>query len=484
MGELKKKVISGVLWTSIQQLGNQAVGFVISIILARLLLPSEFGVLGMISIFMGMATVLVTAGLTTSIIRTEKPENDDYSTVFIFNLVASIIIALILFLIAPLISNFYEQSELKLITRLFCIMFILNALSTVQLTKLRKELNFKKETYASIVSTVFFGITAITMAFLGYGVYSLVWGQIISSLINTIMLWVQSDWRPSFDFNKTKFKYHFSFGSKIAISSIIDVIFTNLYIVIIGKFFSATSLGFYTRANSVRLLPVTSLSGIINKVAYPLFAEIGNDNIRLKSVYRQIMKMLMFILTPTLTLMTVLAEPMFNFLFTEKWLPAVPYFQILCINGLLLPLHNYNLNILTVKGRSDLYLKLEITKRVFMIIVILISFQFGIIGLVWGLAFYSIIIYFINTYYSGKFIDYPAWEQLRDIMPIIIISAISGILVFFLDRQFYNLPDILRLIIGVSSGILIYLFLAKVFNFQSLTFFSENISKHLKRKSN
>ena len=254
------------------------------------------------------------------------------------------------------------------------------------------------------------------------------------------------------------------------ISSVLDIVFTNAYTIIIGRFFAPAQVGYYNRAESLQMLPVGNVSAIINKVSYPLFATIQNDDVRLKSVYKRIMQMVIFLVTPILILMAVLAEPLFRLLFTELWLPAVPYFQILCFNGILYPIHSYNLQILNVKGRSDLFLKLEIVKKVMVVLVILISFQYGIFGLLYGSVISSIIAFFINTHYSGKFLNYSAWEQAKDLLPIILVSVLAGGVVLFLDSilQNYYFIDFSRLAFGGVLGIVFYTATAYIFKLNSL----------------
>lgn len=455
------------IWSSIQTFGNQLIGFGVSVILARLLLPAEFGLIGMIGIFMGISSVLISSGLGASLIRTEHPTQTDYSTVFVFNLVGSMVLYTIMFFAAPFIADFFKQPLLAAITRWYCLIFVINAFSAIQVTRLHKRLDFKTETKSSIISTLASAITGVTMAYNGFGVMSLVWMAIVGALVKNIMLWTQSGWKPSLVFDREKFRYHFSFGSRMMVSGILDIVFTNAYVLIIGKFFSATQLGYYNRADSLRQLPVSTFSGILNKVTYPLFADIKNDDVRLKSVYKQIMKMVIFVIAPVLMMMGVLAEPLFRFLFTEKWLPAVPYFRILCVSGLLYPLHAYNLNILSVKGRSDLFLRLEIIKKLLVVVVLTASLSFGILGLIWGQVISSFLAFFINTHYSGKFLNYNSWEQLADIAPTVVLTASAGAVVFFTDVFFSGTADWFRLIVGGVVGLLVFMAFARLFRLES-----------------
>ena len=467
---LKKQALSGVFWTFLQQFGVQGISFVVSIILARVLLPSEFGLIGMISIFIGLGRTLIDSGLSQSLIRTENPSLSDYSTVFYFNLLGSLVIYVIILLLAPFVATFYNQPLLKNIISVYCLIFLINAFATIQTTILTKQLKFKTQMMVAVPSLLIGSITGITMAYMGFGVWSLVWSAIVQSFLNAIQLWFWSSWRPSLQFDWGRFNYHFHYGYKLAFSGVLDTVFNNLYSIIIGKFFSPAQVGFYTRADSLKQFPVTNIGNILNKVTFPLFASIQNDDIRLKNVYKKIMQMVIFIVAPLLVFLAVLAEPLFRFLFTEKWLPAVPYFQILCANGILYPIHSYNLNVLKVKGRSDLFLKLEVIKKVVLLGVILLSFPFGIYGLLYGSVFFSIGAFFINTHYTAKYLNYTSFEQIRHLAPTIVLSLFVGFLLFFIDIFVtgINSFDFFRLIIGLSLGVIIYLALAYGFKMKSL----------------
>lgn len=455
---LRKQALSGALYSSLQLFATQGIGLVVSVILARLLLPAEFGLIAMLGVFMGLAATLINGGLTTSLIRTEHVDEEDYSTVFYFNLAVSILIYIIFVFVAPLIAEFYDQPVLTPIVRVYSITFIINAFSAVQITRLNKLLDFKTQLKVSIPSLVIGCSVGIIMAYKGYGVWSLVWSNIIQALVSTIQFWYFSKWMPLLVFNVKKFRHHFNYGMKLMFSGILDIIFTNAYTIIIGKFFAPAQVGFYNRAETLQMFPVSAINSVIAKVTFPLFATIQNDNDRLKNVYIKIMHMVLFLVVPTLILMAVLAEPLFRFLLTDKWLPAVPYFQILCFNGILYPIHSYNLQILTVKGRSDLFLKLEIFKKVLIVVVIAASFPFGIYGLLYGSVITSVLCFFINTHYSGKFLNYPALQQVKEILPILGVGILSGGMVLGIDVCLNNLSltDFSRLIIGTISGMLIY----------------------------
>ncbi len=465
---LKNQAISGMMWTYSQQFGVQFIQFGVSIVLARLISPAEFGLIGMIAIFIGLGNILYDGGLTTSLIRTPKISNIDYSTVFFFNLFGSILIYLILFSAAPYISSFFNQPSIKNILRIYSLTFIISSLSAVQNAKLTKELKFKLLAIASVPGIIFGSIVGISMAYKGYGVWALVYSYLIQALSTTIFLWLVSKWRPSFVFSKDKFKEHFYFGSKMTISGVLDVIFVNLYQLVIGKFYAPAQVGFYTRANSLMMLPVGNISTALNKVVFPLFSKLQDDIKKLRDIYRRVMLAVIFIISPIVALMAVLIKPLVLLLFGSVWLPVVPIFQIIAINGILYPLHLYNLLILQIRGKSGLFLKLEIAKKLLSIMIIALTISSGLYTLLWGLVIFSVLALIINTYYAGRELDYSGFQQMRDILPIFAITAIMCVVVYLVNLVLTNLGDLSKVIGGSLAGVIVYLAISKIFKFQSM----------------
>lgn len=465
---LKRRALKGAVWTYIQQFGTQFISFIVSIFLARILLPEEFGLIGMIAIFMGLGTTLFEGGMTSSLIRTEKLEDSDYSTVFIFNLLVSIGVYLIIFICAPFIADFYHQPQLINITRVYTLSFVFSAFGSVQNTILTKTMDFKKQTLLTIPALLVATIVALVMAINDFGVWSLVGMTLTNTFVLSCSLWVSSKWKPRFIFSKDKFRKHFNYGYKLTLSGVLDIFFTNIYQIVIGRFFSASIVGYYTRANQLMMMPIGNVSTALNKVAFPLFAEMQNDENRLRNAYKKIMLLVLFIINPIIVLMMVLAEPLTVFLFTDKWLPMVPLFQIICLSGLLYPLHLYNLLILQVKGRSDLFLKLEIVKKVLSTVVLIISFYFGLYGLLWGQLVFSILALFMNTYFAGNMINYDMQNQLKDMLPLFVLVAFVGICTYSLDYFILSsLSDIVRLTVSSTFGCVLYIAISSIFKFNS-----------------
>jgi len=466
---LKKQAVSGILWTFLQQFGVQGIAFFISLFLARLILPAEFGLIGMIAILVGLGNVFINSGMNQSLLRSNNCTEGDFSTIFYFNVLLSILAYVSVYSLAPIVSEFYTQERLTNIIRVYCILFILNGLSSIHLVRMSLRFEFKRQAVVAIPSVISGGALGIFLALLGFGVWSIIWSAILQSFLMTIQLWYLEKWIPLKVFDKRSLFHHWKFGSKLLYSGIIDIVFMNLFSIIIGKWYLASEVGFYQRAESMKQFPVSNISQIVNKVTYPLLASVQNNDSLLKNAYRQINGMLMFITAPILIFSAVLSEPLFTFIFTDRWLSAAEYYKILIVGGLLYPIHAYNLNILNLKGRSDLFLKVEIIKMIMLILIIFISFQWGIYGLLIGTIASSIIAFFINTFYTHKLIAYGAWLQLKDIFPSVFLASMIGLLTYFLDIYFveFGLNNFRRILFGFSISFGLYVVVSLVFQIKA-----------------
>lgn len=476
---LKAISLQAIFWTFGHQFGTQIIQFIVQIILARVLLPEEFGLIGVLAVFLALGNSLVDSGMSSSLIRTQDVDDRDFSSVFVINITVSVFVYLILFFASPLISNFFNQPILSDIVKVYCLSFIIRAISSIQYVRLTILMDFKTQTKLRLPALAISSAVGLVLAYRGYGVWSLVYMHLANVTLESILIWFQVKWRPSFNLDWNRLKRHFKFGYKLTLSGIIDTLYSNIYYIIIGKYFSIAQLGFYTRAQSMRQLPVSNISSALNQVTYPLFSSIQNDNVRLKSVYKRLMQQVLYWIAPILVIAGVLGEPLFLFLMTEKWLPAVPYFQILCLGGIMYPLHAYNLNILNVKGRSDLFLKLEIVKKVLMTIGFLITIPFGIYGILWMQFVFTILAFFINSSFSGIMINYSMHEQVKDILPILGLAGIIGILVFLVDLQFPSSSnfDFIRLVVGTVLGFGSYITISFAIQFDPFVDFRETILK-------
>lgn len=450
MSNLKKQAVSGVVWTFAQQFSVQIINFLVQIILARLLMPADFGMVAMLIVFINMGQMLMDGGMTSSLIRTKNPDQLDYSTVFMTNMIMSGGVYVIIFASAPLVASFYDLPLLKSILRVFALTFVIRALVAVHVAKLTKEMNFKTQMKLQVPSTIIGAIVGVAMAYNGFGVWSLVGLNLVQTFVFTLQNWLFIKWRPSLIFNKRRFKYHFHFGYKLTLSGLLDTIYNDAYRIIIGKFFSPAQVGYFNQAETMRLFPVQQIGSVMGKVTYPLFANIKEDE-KLRVTYRITMKLVLFVVLPAMLILIIIAKEGFLLLFGEKWLPAVPYFQILAIASIIRPISSYNLNILKVKGRSDLFLKVEVLKKVIGVIVIAISLPFGIMGLVYSLTGVSFLFTAINMVFCGKLINYSIFSQIKDLSYLFGIGIVTFFLTYLIYTGFLknNYTDIL-VIFGVS----------------------------------
>jgi O-antigen/teichoic acid export membrane protein len=467
---LKKQTLSGLVWTFTDTFVLKGSSFIASLILARILGPEIFGLIGMLSIFIAIGQSLVDSGLSSSIIRTKDAGDKDFSTVFYTNLVMSFLIYAIIFFCAPFIAEFYDQQILISIVRIYCLTFIISSFSAIQIAILTKNMQFKKLMLCNIPGTVIGIIVGIVMAYTGYGVWSIVWMYLTSQIGQSIMLWISSKWKPSFSFSRERLQFHFHFGYKLMLSGLINTSFTNVYNVIIGKFYSVETLGFYERAYLFNQYPVTTLTGIISRVTYPVLANIQNETERIAIAYKKLIQITFFITAPLMFGAAAIAEPLFLLVLGKQWIAAVPFFQILCLGSMFLPIHSFNLNVLQVYGRSDLFLKLEIVKKSVIVITIIIAFQFGIYALVWSSVFTGFIALLINTHYSSIVIHYTTKKQLRDMLPIFILSAIMFIVMYLTFYFLLSFPLSVQIILPGIIGAVFYFTISSVFKIPSFLY--------------
>lgn len=462
MDSIKNKTISGLTWSFADNILNQSIHFITGIILARLLTPKDYGLVGMITIFIAISQSFIDGGFSQALIRKKDCKGEDYSTVFLFNLGVGIVFYLILFFSAGMISDYFKESRLYLLIKVMGLNLIINAFGLVGRTELTKKINFKLQTKISIIASVLSGIIGIIMAFHGFGVWSLVAKTISQNIITSILLCLWNKLNIRFLFSITCFKEMFGFGSKLLASGIIDDIYQNIYYLIIGKYFSAIDLGYYTRAEQFSLLSSKNIGQVVQKVSYPVLSTIQDQSEKLKKGYKKLIKNTMFI-TFTLSIgLCAIAEPLIIVLIGEKWRPAIPYLQLLCFVNMLYPLHALNLNILKVKGRSDLFLILEIIKKTLAIPTIIIGIIFGIKIMIIGMIMNSFMAYFLNSYWSGKMLNYPMKEQVMDILPSFIIASLMGIVLYILSI-ILPINNLSLLIVQLLSGALITIFLSVIF---------------------
>ena len=463
---LKSTATKGMIWSTIEKFSVQGSQLLIGILLARLLIPADFGLIGMLAIFIAIAQTFVDSGMGSGLIQRQNRTKSDFSTVFVFNFIVSVFFYLLLFITAPYIANFYATPALINITRVIGLNIIINSLSIVQRSKLTIDLDFKTLAKVNIASVLLSGFCAIYLAYSGSGVWSLVYRQIINSILSVALLWYYSRWKPSLFFSKKSFKDLFGYGSKILVASIYARVFQNIYNIAIGKAYSATNLGYFTQAKQLAEVTAGTVTSILQQVTFPILAALQDDKERMISVYRKLIRMTAFFIFPVMTMLAILAEPFILLFLGEKWLPTVPLLQWMCFARILYPISGLNLNILNANGRSDLFLKVDLSKTPLIIVALIITIPISVKAMVIGQVITTFISFFVNAYMPGKLYGYGAFSQIKDIWRIILVTLIMACFVHLGTL----ISDILflKLILGGISGLIVYLLFAHFFKMEEL----------------
>lgn len=454
---LKDKTVKGASWSFIDSIAGQGITFLVGLVLARLLTPEEYGLIGIITIFIAVFNSIVDSGFSNALIRKNDAKDIDYNTVFISNLVVSVVLFGVLFLCAPVISRFFNQPQLIPLLRVMGSIVIINAFAIIQRTIFVKNVDFKTQTKVSLISSITSGVVGIGMAVSGCGVWSLVGQQISRQFLNSAFLWLYSSWYPKLQFSFQSFKELFRFGWKLLVSGLIDTVWREIYQVVIGKCYAPATLGQYTRAQQFASLCSSNLTTVVQRVSFPVLSSVQDDKERLKNGYKRIIKVTMLLAFTLMLGLTAVSEPMILVLVGEQWLPCVPFLQIICLQMMLYPLHSLNLNMLQVQGRSDLFLRLEIIKKIIAIGPLLLGVFVDIYWMLGGSVLIGLISYYLNAYYSGPFLNYSIKEQVKDILPSFGVAVAMAVPVFVMSfipmNPFILLP--LQIVVGavITIGI-------------------------------
>lgn len=473
---LKQKTISGLTWSFIDSIANQGITFIIGIILARLLTPKEFGLIGMLTIFIAISQSFINSGFQQALIRKQNCTQADYSTVFYFNITVGVFFYILLFACANSISIFFHEPILKELIRVLSLALIINSFSAIQSTILTKRIDFRLQAKISVISSFISGIIGIYLAYTGYGVWSLVAKVLLGYLISSVLLWYWNKWKPSLIFSISAFEELFSFGSKLLVSGLIDTIYRNVYYILIGKYFTAAELGYYTRAEQFQSLPSSNLQGIIGRVSYPILATLQDDKPRLKEAYKKIIRSTMLVTFVLMLGMAAVAKPMILTLIGAKWEPCVMYLQMLCFVGMFYPLHALNLNMLQVQGRSDLFLRLEIIKKLLAVPIVVIAVIWGIKAMILGMMLLSLIAYYLNSYWSGRLIGYSLLDQIKDILPSFVLAVVMSAIVFA-EGLLVPMPSLPLLIIQLITGAVLTIALCEGFHFKDYVYIKSIVNE-------
>ncbi len=468
MGDsLKKKTANGIIWSTIERFSTQGAGFIIGILIARMLSPDDYGLIAMVGIVFAISGVFVDSGFSSALIRKKDRTESDLSTVFYFNILIGLIATGLIFLSAPFIAKFYDNSELTNIIRVLSINVFIGSFGSVQQTLLSIRLDFKTQAKISLVCTIVSGLVALWGAYNNYGAWALVMQMVTSSFIRPIMLWSLVKWKPTKAFSKESFKSLFGFGSKLLVSALLDTAYNNIYSIVIGKVFSPAKLGLYSRASQLAAFPSSNITGIIQRVTFPVLSEIQDDDVRLATNYRKLLRFSAFIVFPMMIGLASVAKPLIEILLGDKWAGSAIYLQIICFAMMWYPIHAINLNLLQVKGRSDLFLRLEIIKKIIGVSILVITIPMGLLYMCIGQIVSSLICLIVNTHYTGKIISVGYFKQMKDLSPILVSSLIMGG-VSCLAQKYFSTTTI-SLTTGISMGIITFISITLLFKFEEIT---------------
>ena len=454
---LKTQALQGTFWSAVEKFSLLGVQFVLQIVLARLLSPTDYGIVGILAVFLAIARTFIDCGFTSALIQNQERTEKDFSTAFYFNVIIALTFYLILFITAPYIARFYKMPILVPITRVIALSLPIGALAAINRAKLQIVVDFKTQMQASLSAVIISGGIGIAMAYKGFGVWALVAQTVLNAVFNTILLLHLLRWTPLLCFSIASFKKMFNYGSKLLAANLLDVLYLNMYPLVIGKLFSAADLGLYSRASGFAHLPNTLTSSIVSRVTFPIFSQIQNDTQRLFSVYRKYLVILSSIYAPIVLGMCAIAKPLLLTLIGAKWTGAIALLQILCIASLTSCITSVNLNLLYVKGYTGAVLKLNVIKRIISFAILISFLPFGIKGLCVGQVIYAQIALFLNTYYTKKILNFGYWAQIKDVIPIYAVATLSCILAFMVTLL--PLPAWIQLVIAIPSTTCVYVFL-------------------------
>ena len=493
---MKERIFSATLWSGADIFMRQGLQFFVSIMLARLLSPEEFGLLAMLSLFTGIAGLFIDSGFSSALVQRQHITREDESTVFFFNMGAGLFVALGLCLAAPWIDRFFDQPilqnktfvtdlnfytvpwlasffELPVLQSLTYVMafnLFVGSFGSIQGVLLTKALDFKTMMKIGVVASLLSGALAVVLAWKGFGVWSLALQSLASTLITVVLFWIRHPWRPQWVFSFASLRSLFRFGGFLLLSGLLDTLYTRLYSVIIGKLFSVRELGFYTRADTTQQLPVNVLMNILHRVAFPVFSAAAADKAQLARGMRKMLKMIMLINIPVMLGLMVVAEPLVITLIGEKWLPSVPILQVLCLGGVIWPLHVINLNVLMAQGYSNLFFRIEVVKKTIGVVAIVLASFYGILAMAWSQLLVSVLCFLINAHYTGVFLDYSAWKQTRDLLPYLAVSVLMALAVWPI-HIYSTLTPATELGLMIGSGALFYLLACRLFSLEAFNEF-------------
>lgn len=479
MSTIRHKTIIGTVWNFSEQLFNRGLNVLITIMLAWFLLPKEYGLIAMMAVFLALSSALIDAGFSQALIRKQDVSSQDYSTAFYANIILSVLIYLTLYGCAPFISRFYSQPLLVELIRVSGLTLFFNALSIVQKTVLIREMKFKLQLKVSLPASLLSGGLAIYSAYVGFGVWSLIIQMITNALFSALFYWRLNLWRPSITFSVNSLKELFGFGGYLLLESISAIPFRNMYVIVIAKIFSANIAGLYFFADKIKEIMMTQFVLSIQNVTYPALAKVQDDDERLKSGFRKIISVTTYLMSPAMIFLASLAEPLFTSILPDKWFGSVEYLQLMCLASVFNPLNTINLNILKVKGRSDIVFYIGLYKKTVAIGIFIYSLQFGIIAILLGQIINSVLAYLPNSYFSSRLIHYSMKEQAVDFVPSLILSAMIALMVYGL-QAWVQWPATMELIIFSLIALSLYILISHILKLKAYLLIKDLIQNKIK----
>lgn len=476
---LRKKTSKGLLWNTVHNLAMKGIQFLLMLFMARLLSPDDYGTVGLMAVFIMLSSVFIDSGLGTALVRKKDRTQTDLSTVFYFNLVVGAVCYVAVYLFAPYVAVFYEKPELTLLLRVLALTIVLGSFNVILVTVLNYTMNFKKQAMISITHTFTSGVAGLIMALCGCGVWALVGQSLVQSVVGVALYWTRCDWRPSWVFSKDSFREMFGFSSKLLLTRLIDTVYDNIYPIIIGKGFSPSALGHYSRAQHWASFPSTNLVGIIQNVTFASLSNIQDQNDRLRNIYRKMIKTSAFVVFPLMMGLSAVAQPLIYFTIGEKWDFCVQILQIICFSFMLTPILSLNNSLIQVKGRSDLTLRLGIIEKVIAVAVLFVSVPLGLLAMCWFGVGTSLCMYLLNSFYVGRLLGLGTIRQLHDLLPSFVMAAVMMLVVHCSMLVTDN--SLLQLLIGVLSGAASYTALAAIFQRSQLAELKQVITGMLSR---
>lgn len=477
-----KSILSNFIWRFAERCGAQLVSFIVSIVLARILAPEDYGMIALVTVFTAILQVFVDSGLGTALIQKKEADDLDFSSVFFFNFAVCIILYLGLFISAPLIAQFYDNNKLICIIRIIGLTIVVSGVKGIQQSYVSRNMMFKRFFFSTLGGTVFSAVLGIGMAYAGAGVWSLVAQQLSNTIIDTTILWITVKWRPRLQFSWTRLKGLLSYGWKLLVSSLLDTVYNNLRSLIIGKIYTPSDLAYYNQGDKFPNVIVSNINSSIDSVLLPTMSSVQDNRQRVKEMTRMAMKTSVFVMAPLMMGLAFCATPIVRLVLTDKWLPCVPFLQVFCITYMFWPVHTANLNAIKALGRSDLFLKLEIVKKIVGMIALFATMNISVKAMAYSLLVVSVLGQIINSWPNRKLLNYGYLEQLRDILPGIIIAIFMGTCVYCVS--FIGLSDVLTLCIQIPLGMIIYILLSKVLKMESYVYLIDVLFGFINSKGN